>query len=72
MKNSSTRFESEVGRDPLLQSTLAYWSSGMGPAVEPEPAGYEAERLDLSGLTRLAVSLIGLCLAGLVLWQIGL
>ena len=72
MNNSSTRFESEVGRDPLLQSTLAYWSSGVRPDAEPDPAGYEAARPDWSGLTRLAVSLIGLCLVGLVLWQIGL
>ena len=72
MHNSPNRFESEVGRDPLLQSTLAYWSSSVRPDVEPDPMGWEAGRVDLSGLARVTVSLIGLCLVAVVLWQLGL
>jgi hypothetical protein len=72
MFNSSNRSDSEVARDPLLQSSLAYWSSGVRPDTEPDPMGWEAERPDLSGITRIAVSLIGLCLAAAALWQLGL
>jgi hypothetical protein len=72
MDNPSNRFESEVGRDPLLQSTLASWSSSVRPNVEPDPMDWEAGHPDFSGLTRLTVSLIGLCLVAIVLWQIGL
>jgi hypothetical protein len=72
MIDSANRYESEVGRDPLLQSTLAYWSSGARPDAEPDPMGYEAESPDLSGITRAAISLIGVCLVAVVPWQLGL
>ena len=44
MYDSANHVESEVGRDPLLQSTLAYWSSGVQSDAEPDPMGWEDRR----------------------------
>ena len=71
MNNSSSRFESEVARDSLVQSSLTYWSSSVRPKAEPELMGWEAGCPDLTGMTRLTVSLVVMCLAVFVLWQIG-
>jgi hypothetical protein len=63
--------ESEVGRDALLRSTLAYWSAGVHYEPEPDPLGWEAGRPDLAWAGG-AVTVFVLAIVAVALWQIGL
>ena len=64
--------ESEIERDPLLRSTLDYWSSGVRRQNEPDPLRWEEGPPDFSGLAHWAMMLLTVGLVVLMLWQLGL
>ncbi len=72
MYNPFNERESEVGRDALLRSTLAYWSAGVHYEPEPDSLGWETGRPNLAGVGRWAVTVIVLAIVAVALWQIGL
>lgn len=72
MYEQRNREESEFERDALLQSMLAYWSSGPHRDPVPDPLRWEDGRPDLSRFAHWAMFLASAGLVVLTLWWHGL